>query len=101
LVQCEIAGASEIVKPPYYPVANAIGVVIAQVGGECDRVFSLENMSREEAPPQAKQEATDKAVKAGASASTIEIVEVEEVPLAHLPGNATRIMMKAVGDLER
>lgn len=100
LVQREIAGASEIVKPPYYSVANAIGAAIGQVGGECDCIFSLENMNREEALSQAKQEATDKAVKAGASASTIEIVEVEEVPLAYLPGNATRIMVKAVGDLE-
>jgi hypothetical protein len=30
----------------------------------------------------------------------VEIVEVEEVPLAYLPGNATRIMVKAVGDLK-
>ena len=30
----------------------------------------------------------------------VEIVDVEEVPLAYLPGNATRIMVKAVGDLE-
>ena len=33
------------------------------------------------------------------SSGTVEIVEVEEVPLAYLPGNATRIMVKAVGDL--
>ena len=29
----------------------------------------------------------------------VDIVDVEEVPLAYLPGNATRIMVKAVGDL--
>ncbi len=28
------------------------------------------------------------------------IVDVDEVPLAYLPGNATRIRVKAVGDLE-
>jgi N-methylhydantoinase A/oxoprolinase/acetone carboxylase beta subunit len=56
-------------------------------------------MSREQALQQAKQEAADRAVAAGASASSIEIVEVEEVPLAYLPGNATRIMVKAIGDL--
>lgn len=100
LVQRNIAGASEIVKPSHYAVANAIGAAIAQVGGECDRIFSLESMTREEAMAQAKQEATDRAVEAGADASTVEIVDVEEVPLAYLPGNATRIMVKAVGDLE-
>ena len=56
-------------------------------------------MSRDEALDEAKQEATNKAVEAGAEASTVEIVDVEEVPLAYLPGNATRIMVKAVGDL--
>ena len=99
LVQRPVAGASEIVKPEHFAVANAIGAAIAQIGGETDRIFSLAEMSRDDALAQAKEEATDKAVAAGADAATVEIVEVEEVPLAYLPGNATRIMVKAVGDL--
>ena len=66
---------------------------------ETDLVFSLADMSRDEALMEAKKEATDRAITAGAKAETIEIVDVEEVPLAYLPGNATRIMVKAVGDL--
>lgn len=99
LVTGTVEGASEIIKPENFSVANAIGAAIAQVGGECDRIFSLAEMTRDEALDQAKQEATDRAVNAGASADSIEIVDVEEVPLAYLPGNATRIMVKAVGDL--
>jgi N-methylhydantoinase A/oxoprolinase/acetone carboxylase beta subunit len=99
LIQDGIEGISEIVKPEHYSVANAIGAAIAQVGGETDRVFSLAEMSRDEALAEAKKEAMDRAVSAGASLETIEIVDVEEVPLAYLPGNATRIMVKAVGDL--
>lgn len=99
LVQRKVAGASEIVRPDHFPVANAIGAAIAQVGGECDKIFSLAEMKREEALEQAKQEATNRAIEAGAEPSTIDIVEVEEVPLAYLPGNATRIMVKAIGDL--
>ncbi len=99
LIQDEIEGTSEILKPNHYSVANAIGAAIAQVGGETDRVFSLAEMSRDEALAEAKTEATDRAASAGAQADTIEIVDVEEVPLAYLPGNATRIMVKAVGDL--
>ena len=91
---------TDLILPPHYEVANAIGAAIAQVGGECDRIFSLAEMSREEALEQAKQEAVGRAVAAGASESSVEIVDVEEVPLAYLPGNATRIMIKAVGDLE-
>ena len=99
LVTGDIEGASEIIKPDHFPVANAIGAAIAQVGGECDRIFSLAEFSRDEALDQAKQEATDRAVNAGAAAKSVDIVDVEEVPLAYLPGNATRIMVKAVGDL--
>jgi len=99
LVTGQIEGASEIIKPDHFPVANAIGAAIAQVGGECDRIFSLAELSRDEALDQAKQEASDRAVNAGAAAESVDIVDVEEVPLAYLPGNATRIMVKAVGDL--
>ncbi len=99
LVTGGVEGASEIIKPDHFPVANAIGAAIAQVGGECDRIFSLAELSRDEALDQAKGEASDRAVNAGADAGSIEIVDVEEVPLAYLPGNATRIMVKAIGDL--
>ncbi len=99
LVTGAIEGASEIIKPQHFPVANAIGAAIAQVGGECDRIFSLAELSREQALEQAKAEASERAFNAGAAAASIEIVDVEEVPLAYLPGNATRIMVKAVGDL--
>jgi hypothetical protein len=36
----------------------------------------------------------------GAGADTVRIVDVDEVPLAYLPGSATRVRVKAVGDLE-
>lgn len=99
LVQRPIAGASEIMRPPHFAVANAIGAAIAQVGGELERVFSLAEMSRDQALQAARDEAIARAVAAGADQATVEIVEVEEVPLAYLPGNATRIRVKAVGDL--
>lgn len=100
LIQRPVVGASEVMKPEHFAVANAIGAAIAQIGGETDRIFSLAEMSRDDALEQAKQEAIDKAVAAGALADTVEIIDVEEVPLAYLPGNATRIAVKAVGDLE-
>ncbi|MCY3835227.1 MAG: hydantoinase/oxoprolinase family protein [Anaerolineaceae bacterium] len=100
LLQEEIPGASEMLKPPHFAVANAIGAAIAQVGGECDRIFSLEGSTRDEVLDQAKDEARQRAIAAGATSDSIEIVDVEEVPLAYLPGNAIRIAVKAVGDLE-
>lgn len=44
--------------------------------------------------------ASEEAVRAGADPESIEIVEVEDVPLAYLPGNATRVRVKAVGNLK-
>jgi len=99
LVSRKVAGASEMIRPEHYPVANAIGAAIAQVGGETDRVFSLASMSRDKALAQAREEATQKALAAGAEEETIEVVEVEEVPLSYLPSNAVRIRVKAVGNL--
>ena len=100
LLQESIPGSSEMLKPPHFAVANAIGAAIAQVGGECDRIFSLEGSTRDDVLEQAKEEARQRAIAAGASLESIEIVDVEEVPLAYLPGNAIRIAVKAVGDLE-
>lgn len=99
LVSRPVQGASEMVKPEHFPVANAIGAAIAQVGGETDRVYSLEKISREEALAEAKEEARSKAKGAGAEEETIRVVDVEEIPLTYLPSNAVRMRVKAVGDL--
>jgi N-methylhydantoinase A/oxoprolinase/acetone carboxylase beta subunit len=95
-----LEGASRVVKPDHFAVANAIGAAIAQVGGEIDKVFAMEGLTREQALEQAREEAFAKAVAAGAARSTVHVVDVEEVPLAYLPSNAVRIRVKAVGDLE-
>ena len=95
----EMVGDLPVVRPPHFSVANAVGAAIGQISGEVDRIFSLSSMTREEALAQAKTEATQKAIDAGASPDTIELLDQEDVPLAYLPGNATRIRLKVVGDL--
>jgi N-methylhydantoinase A/oxoprolinase/acetone carboxylase beta subunit len=99
LVSRDLPSASTVIRPPHSSVANAIGAAVAQVGGEVDRVFSVEGSSREAILEVAKREAAERAVAAGADAATVSIVDVEDVPLAYLPGNATRVRVKAVGDL--
>jgi N-methylhydantoinase A/oxoprolinase/acetone carboxylase beta subunit len=100
LVDDRFPGASQIIKPPHFAVANAIGAAIAQIGGETDRVFSLEHLSREAALDHAQDEAIEKAVAAGASRNSVEVVDIDEIPLAYLPSNACRIHVRAVGELE-
>ncbi|MDF1524230.1 MAG: hypothetical protein P1P87_15620, partial [Trueperaceae bacterium] len=98
LVPDQVAGL-QVLRPDHFPVANAVGAAIAQISGEVDRVFSLAEMPREEAVAQAKREAIERAVMAGADPDATKVVDVDDVPLAYLPGNATRIRVKAVGDL--
>jgi N-methylhydantoinase A/oxoprolinase/acetone carboxylase beta subunit len=94
-----LQGASAIVRPQHFEVANAVGAAIAQVSGEVDRIFCLDTLSREEAQAQAQAEAMSKVSSAGADPASVQIVDVEDVPLAYLPSNATRVRVKAIGDL--
>lgn len=99
LIPKSLEGASEVIRPNNHGVANAIGSAIAQVSGQIERVFSLDELGREKTIQLAKQTAIDEAVKAGADKDSCQIVDIEDVPLAYLPGNATRVRAKAAGDL--
>jgi hypothetical protein len=48
----------------------------------------------------ARQQATQRAIAAGARPGTVEIVDVEEVSLAYMAESTTRLRVKAVGDLD-
>lgn len=99
LVPDTLPGFDDVRRPEHFAVANAIGAAIAQVGGEVDRIFAIGEQSRDQVLEQAKSEAVDAAVAAGAEPDGVQIVEVDEVPIAYLPGNAVRVRVKAVGDL--
>jgi N-methylhydantoinase A/oxoprolinase/acetone carboxylase beta subunit len=92
-------GELTVIRPDHFAVANAVGAAIAQISGEVDRVFSLADTPRDQALAQAKSEAIERAIAAGADQDSTQVVDVDDVPLAYLPGNATRIRAKAVGDL--
>lgn len=100
LVPSELEGVARVLKPNNFGEANAVGSAISQVSGQIERVFSLDKLGRAETLEVAKGLATEEAIKAGADPDSIQIVEVEDVPLAYLPGNATRVRVKAVGDLK-
>ena len=99
LIKRSITGTSDCIVPEHADVANAIGASIAQIGGEVDKVYSYEQISREEATASAKAEAVQRAVDAGADANSVAIIDFEETPLAYMPGNAVRVRAKAAGEL--
>lgn len=95
----KLKGASKVTRPSNYQFANAIGAAIAQVSGQVDKIYSLETLSREVVIKDAKESAIKHAVDAGAHPSTVQVVEMEEIALPYLPGNAVRIRVKAAGNL--
>jgi N-methylhydantoinase A/oxoprolinase/acetone carboxylase beta subunit len=99
LVPENISGVSRVIRAPHYQVANAVGAAIAQISGEVDQTFTLETLTRDAALAQAKALALQRARAAGAHPDTLQIVDIEEIPLTYLPSNALRIRVKAVGDL--
>lgn len=94
-----LVGAAKVAKPEHFAIANAIGSAISKVSGTYEKLVSYDEVPREEALEIAKKEATDMAAEAGALIETIEIIDVEDVPLAYHPGNTCRVKIKAAGDL--
>ena len=99
LLPDDLPGSLAVHRPDHFAVANAIGAAIAQVGGEVDRVYAIDPGRRDAVVDEARQEAVDRAIAAGADPAAVRIVDFDEVPIPYLPGNATRIRCKAVGDL--
>jgi N-methylhydantoinase A/oxoprolinase/acetone carboxylase beta subunit len=99
LLSNKIPGVSEVYRPDNYDVANAIGAAIGTVSGQVDRIFALGNSSRADIIAEAVEQATQRAVRAGADPKHVEVVGLEEIPLAYLTNPALRIKVKAAGPL--
>jgi N-methylhydantoinase A/oxoprolinase/acetone carboxylase beta subunit len=99
LVSGRLPGVSEVQRPQHFDVANAIGAAIASVSGEVDRIFHPGPSGRAAAIEEACEEARSRATQAGADRERVEIVEIEEIPLAYLTNAASRIRVKAAGPL--
>jgi N-methylhydantoinase A/oxoprolinase/acetone carboxylase beta subunit len=99
LVPARLPGIAEIVRVPHHEVANAVGAAMAQTSGEVDRVF--QGLAREEAIAEARRLAEDKAVRGGADPKTLSVVDVEDLPIAYLPGHSLRVRVRVVGNIAR
>jgi N-methylhydantoinase A/oxoprolinase/acetone carboxylase beta subunit len=92
-----VEGCSDVVRVAHHAVANAVGAAIAQVSGEVDQIFS--GMTRDQALAAAQVEAERRAVAAGGVATSLKLVELEDIPLSYLPGDARRVRVRMVGDV--
>ncbi|MGC2200218.1 MAG: hydantoinase/oxoprolinase family protein [Stellaceae bacterium] len=97
LVPDGVANVSEVIRVTRGDCANAVGAAIAQVSGETDQIYR--DLSREEAIAAAEAQARERAVAAGADANSLQTVDVEDMPLAYLPGNALRVRVRVAGEM--
>jgi N-methylhydantoinase A/oxoprolinase/acetone carboxylase beta subunit len=97
LVPERLAGISRVVRVPRGDCANAVGAAIAQISGETDRIYR--DLGRDEAIAAAESEARDRAVSAGADRTSLTTVDIEDMPLAYLPGNALRVRVRVAGEI--
>jgi N-methylhydantoinase A/oxoprolinase/acetone carboxylase beta subunit len=90
-------GVREVIRPPHYEVANAIGAAIAPVSGHAERICASRPDRLAAAVTEASADAVARAIQAGADPSRVEVVDVDEVPLTYLRDPAVRIKVRAVG----
>ncbi len=95
-----LPGVGDIVRPAYFEVANAVGAAIAKVGGQVDHIVHYGKRSRTDCIADISEEACRAAVAAGADPTSVEVVALEETPLAYLTSPAVRLHAKAVGNLK-
>lgn len=100
LVTRSLKQAQRVIRPENAGVANAVGASIAQASGEVDQVVAYAETPRLEAIGAAKEHARQQAIANGAQESSVTVLDVEETPFSYTQNEATRLRVKAVGDLD-
>ncbi|KAL0061493.1 hypothetical protein AAF712_011716 [Marasmius tenuissimus] len=95
----DLNGIGEIIIPPYHSVANAVGAAIANISAEIDTIEIMQGKSLPDVLERIKAEAKAKCVQKGGKEGTIEIVEVQVLPVAYVTNQATRIIVRVVGEI--
>ncbi len=100
LVPDNLPGITKIIRPEYADVANAVGAAIGKIGGEAEIVYSRANQERAAAHDQVRNQAIERAIAAGADKTTIEITEMDEIPISYLEDPVVRLRAKAAGEMQ-
>ena len=77
----DLKGASKVVKPEWSGVANAIGAATARVSGIVDTIEKTESKTASQVMEEISNRAIEKAVDNGAKRETVQIVEMDHLPL--------------------
>jgi DUF917 family protein len=94
-----LKGASRVIKPEWSGVANAIGAAMARVSAVIDTIKSTEKQTKKEILAEISKQVKQKTIDAGALPNSVQIVEVEDLPLQYV-ADKTRFIVRAVGDFD-
>jgi N-methylhydantoinase A/oxoprolinase/acetone carboxylase beta subunit len=95
----ELHGISEVILPQHFEVAGAIGTTIAEIGAYAEMVSDLEKEDRDKAIARTIEQATENATLSGAIRSTVEVIDVEEIPFTYMPGKREKIRVRVKGKI--
>ena len=100
LIPDDLPGITEVIRPEHAGVANAVGAAIGKIGAEAEIVYSRGDQGRSTAHDEVRRQAIERATAAGADGATIEITEVDEIPISYLEDPIVRLRVKAVGEMK-
>lgn len=92
-----IKGTTGVTKPEHFEVGGAVGTTIAEIGAYAEGVVDLEIENREKAIEAVIEKAKDNVQAAGGIRETTEVIDIEEIPFAYMPGKreSIRVRVKA------
>lgn len=93
-----IEGVSEVIRPEHSGAANAVGAALGDIAGQSEKVFSLQEVTRRQAVDITTAEAIDRAVAAGATVDSVEVLSIEELPVSYMD-NTIVVRVRAAGSL--
>ncbi|MED4968088.1 hydantoinase/oxoprolinase N-terminal domain-containing protein [Heyndrickxia coagulans] len=88
----------KVLNPAGYPYSGAIGACDATISEVSDKVYWLNDRSKEEVVAGAASACKLEAIKKGADPDTVKLAYIEEYPFEYMKGEILRIKIKAVGE---
>ncbi|KEF51868.1 uncharacterized protein A1O9_12206 [Exophiala aquamarina CBS 119918] len=95
----QIQNVAHCLQPAFSDVANAVGAAIAKISGDVDTIIVPGQTPYEEIKRNISQQAIEIAVQNGAQRNTVQVMEVDLIPLQYMTNGSLRAVAKAVGQL--
>lgn len=95
-----LRGASQVIRPEHFEVANAIGVAIGKIGCSLEKIESTLEQSRGDIFASMGNLAREQAILSGARSSSISTISQSDVPLAYMTDQSHHFKIRVVGELK-